>query len=73
MKGESNGMKAENSKVSDAESVSNEVSPDPARKTWEAMKLTYAGEARDIVRGGSGKIGITQADLGDTNKPKGGG
>ncbi len=66
-------MKSENSKVSDAESVSKKVSPELARKSWEPMKLTYAGEARDIVRGGTGKIGITQADLGDTNKPKGGG
>jgi hypothetical protein len=66
-------MKSENNKLSNAESASKKVSPELARKTWESMKLTYAGEARDIVRGGSGKIGVTLADLGDTNKPKGGG
>jgi len=42
-----------------------------ATKTWEPMKLTYAGEARDIVRSGGGKTSVTLADAGDTNKPKG--
>ena len=42
-----------------------------ATKTWEPMKLTYAGEAKDIVRSGGGKTSVTLADAGDTNKPKG--
>jgi len=42
-----------------------------ATKTWEPMKLTYAGEAKDIVRSGGGKTSVTLADSGDTNKPKG--
>ena len=41
------------------------------KKTWEPMKLTYAGEAKDIVRSGGGKTSVTLADAGDTNKPKG--
>ena len=40
-------------------------------KPWEPMKLTYAGEAKDVVRSGGGKTSVTLADSGDTNKPKG--
>jgi hypothetical protein len=42
-----------------------------AGKPWEPMKLTYAGEAKDVVRSGGGKTSVTLADSGDTNKPKG--
>ncbi len=42
-----------------------------AAKPWEPMKLTYAGEAKDVVRSGGGKTSVTLADSGDTNKPKG--
>ena len=51
--------------------VEPETDRDETKKAWEPMKLTYAGEAKDIVRSGGGKVGITQADQGDTNKPKG--
>ena len=51
--------------------VARETERDETKKAWEPMKLTYAGEAKDIVRSGGGKVGITQADQGDTNKPKG--
>ena len=63
-------MKSENQNVSNGEEVSKN-DQETTRKTWQPMKLTYAGEARDIVRGGGGKVGIAQADMGDTNKPKG--
>ena len=64
-------MESENSKVADDHNLSNKVVSEVAKATWQPMTLTYAGEAKDLVRGGSGKIGITQADVGDTNKPKG--
>lgn len=53
------------------ESDSDASRNDASRKNWEPMKVTYAGDARDIVQGGTGKTQITQADMGDTNKPKG--
>lgn len=63
-------MKPEENKFS-VNPDSTDTTEQSKRKTWEPMKLTYAGEARDIVKGGSGKQLITQADMGDTNKPKG--
>ena len=48
-----------------------ETEGDETKRPWEPMNLTYAGEAKDIVRSGGGKLGITQADMGDTNKPSG--
>ena len=63
-------MKSEENKFS--VNPGSKVGTDDLKKeTWEPMKLTYAGEARDIVKGGTGKQLITQADMGDTNKPKG--
>ena len=64
-------MESENSKVADGNDLSNKVVTEVPKRTWQPMTLTYAGEAKDLVRGGSGKVGITQADVGDTNKPKG--
>lgn len=64
-------MESENSKVADGNDLSNKVVTEVPKRTWQPMKLTYAGEAKDLVRGGSGKVGVTQADVGDTNKPKG--
>ena len=64
-------MESENSKVADGNDLSNKVVSEVPKRTWQPMTLTYAGEAKDLVRGGSGKVGITQADVGDTNKPKG--
>ena len=63
-------MKSENGRIPKSGSLSKQVDEVPKR-TWQPMKLTYAGEAKDLVRGGTGKVGITQADMGDTNKPKG--
>ena len=64
-------MESENSKVADGNDLSNKVVTEVPKRTWQPMTLTYAGEAKDLVRGGSGKVGVTQADVGDTNKPKG--
>lgn len=63
-------MKSQNNKVSNGDKASKNRQ-EVRKKGWQPMKLTYAGEARDIVRGGGGKTGITQSDIGDTNKPKG--
>jgi len=64
-------MESENGKVADGNDLSNKVVTEVPKRTWQPMTLTYAGEAKDLVRGGSGKVGVTQADVGDTNKPKG--
>jgi hypothetical protein len=53
------------------ESVSQAADEKAPKKGWEPMKLTYVGEATDIVRSGGGKTGITQQDPGDTQKPPG--
>jgi len=64
-------MKSDNSKIAKSDDLENKVVCEEPKKAWQPMTLTYAGEAKDLVRGGTGKIGITQADVGDTNKPKG--
>jgi hypothetical protein len=45
---------------------------DQEKKTWESMKLTYAGDVGDIVKnaGGQGKSSVS-ADSGDIHKPPG--
>lgn len=62
-------------KSTETNSSNHEVELNPERndtkKPWEPMKLSFAGEAKDIVRSGGGKLGITAADMGDTNKPQG--
>jgi hypothetical protein len=55
----------------DLTNTKTEEATDNERKPWEPMKLTYSGEAKDIVRSGGGKTSVTLADMGDTNKPKG--
>jgi len=64
-------MKRDNNDVAAAGAASQDVLDGNQRKEWEPMRLTYSGDAKDIVRGGGGKLGITQADMGDTNKPQG--
>jgi hypothetical protein len=64
-------MKSTETNNSGGRDVAQENGRNETKKPWEPMKLTYAGEAKDIVRSGGGKVGITQADQGDTNKPKG--
>jgi hypothetical protein len=64
-------MEFEDKNISTSDQASKEEVEQVATKTWEPMKLTYAGEAKDIVRSGGGKTSVTLADAGDTNKPKG--
>jgi hypothetical protein len=64
-------MKSANTKSLNGEDISQDINREGAKKPWEPMKVTYSGEAKDIIRGGAGKVGITQADMGDTNKPQG--
>lgn len=64
-------MEFEDKNISMSDRAAKEVADKSVAKTWEPMKLTYAGEAKDIVRSGGGKTSVTLADSGDTNKPKG--
>ena len=41
------------------------------RRTWQAMELTYVGEIKELVKGGTGKSGGGN-DPGDLLKPPGG-
>jgi hypothetical protein len=43
----------------------------PAKKAWKAMTLVYVGEAKDVVKGGGGKLSPTTGDTGDVRKPPG--
>ena len=53
----------ENSKATDS---------DQSRKPWQPMKLTYTGEAKDLVQfPGGGKLSTAPADPGDPKKPTG--
>lgn len=42
------------------------------KKSWEPMKLSYSGDAGDVIKnaGGEGKSAIS-ADSGDIHKPPG--
>ena len=42
-----------------------------SKKSWEPMRLTYTGEAKDVVRGGGGKTSPSPNDPGDIRKPSG--
>jgi hypothetical protein len=64
-------MKSTETNKSSSPDVERETEHNDTKKAWEPMKLNYAGEAKDIVRSGGGKVGITAADMGDTNKPQG--
>jgi hypothetical protein len=51
---------------------SKEVSTTESKKPWQPMKLTYTGEAKDVVQfPGGGKISTAPADPGDPKKPTG--
>jgi len=54
----------ENPKETDAD--------DQSQKPWQPMKLTYTGEAKDLVQfPGGGKLSTSPADPGDPKKPSG--
>ena len=41
------------------------------KKPWQPMKLTYTGEAKDVVRAGGGKTSPAPNDPGEIRKPPG--
>jgi hypothetical protein len=43
----------------------------PSKKSWQPMKLTHVGEAKDVVRSGGGKTSPNPADPGEVFKPPG--
>ena len=48
-----------------------EKAPAPKTKqTWKPMKLTYLGDARDIVQGGGGKLSPPGGDPGEPRKQR---
>ena len=51
---------------------SKETDSNESKKPWEPMKLTYTGEAKDVVQfPGGGKLSTAPADPGDPKKPSG--
>ncbi len=51
---------------------SKETDPDQSQKPWQPMKVTYTGEAKDLVQfPGGGKLSTSPADPGDPKKPTG--
>ena len=49
-----------------------EADSNQSRKPWQPMKLTYTGEAKDVVQfPGGGKLSTSPADPGDPKKPNG--
>ena len=67
---ETNGMQSDNKNLN-TQTGEKGADEQSKKKSWQPMKLTYSGEAKDIVRSGGGKTSVTLADAGDTNKPKG--
>ena len=41
------------------------------KKSWQPPKLTYTGEAKDVVQAGGGKLSPGTGDSGDPRKPPG--
>ena len=65
-------MKNEEIKLKSDNDDSKEVVSDMVRKPWQPMKLTYTGEAKDLVQfPGGGKLSTEPADPGDPKKPTG--
>ena len=64
-------MKPDNDKKLTPDAGAKRVVREEAKKPWKPMELTYAGDAKDLVQGGTGKKGITLNDPGDTAKPQG--
>jgi len=51
---------------------SEKTDPEETKKPWQPMKLTYTGEAKDVVQfPGGGKLSVAPADPGDPKKPSG--
>ena len=43
------------------------------REKWEPMKVTFAGDAGELLKTGSGKTSPSPQDPGETFQPPGGG
>jgi hypothetical protein len=62
----------DNQKLKSDEEGSTETNSTETKKPWQPMKLTYTGEAKDVVQfPGGGKISTAPADPGDPKKPAG--
>ena len=49
----------------------NETESASPKREWQPMRLTYAGEAKDVVRSGGGKSSPSPNDPGEVRKPPG--
>lgn len=59
-------------KLTTDEEGSTDINSNESKKPWQPMKLTYTGEAKDVVQfPGGGKISTAPADPGDPKKPAG--
>jgi hypothetical protein len=48
------------------------IDSNESKKPWQPMRLTYTGEAKDVVQfPGNGKISTSPSDPGDPKKPPG--
>jgi hypothetical protein len=45
-----------------------EVQSSKSLKTWKPMRLTYTGEAKDVVQQGGGKLSAPGGDPGEAKK-----
>jgi len=64
-------LKKQDLQLTSDKGTSKESDAQKSQKPWEPMKLTYTGEAKDVIRGGVGKSSTTQSDPGDAKKPQG--
>ncbi len=49
-------------------SVNNDTQDSNQRKDWEPMRMTFTGDARDIVQIGGGKLSTPGGDPGEARK-----
>ena len=72
MKGGTSHLTSKDSQLTSDRDDSKREEADKARKSWEPMKLTYTGEAKDVVQfPGGGKLSTATQDPGDPQKPSG--
>jgi len=45
-----------------------ETDGDKSKKNWEPMRLSYTGDAKDVVQGGGGKLSGSPTDPGEARK-----
>jgi hypothetical protein len=63
--------KENRSVTSEKDKDSKPVDPVESKKSWQPMRLSFTGEAKDVVRGGGGKTSPSPNDPGDVRKPSG--